>query len=71
MAQKIALGKGMASLIQQTHTEDIVAQTIHDTKDKGISDSSSIFVDISQIKVNPNQPRKIFKEKQCHMDLDI
>ena len=62
MAQKIALGKGLASLIHQTNTEDIVAQTV--LEDASPEANSAMLIDVSQIKVNPNQPRKIFKEKE-------
>lgn len=70
MAKKIALGKGIASLIQETPNE-ILSQSLKnlETKEKEISevmDGSPCLVDINSIEANPGQPRKIFKEK----DLD-
>ncbi|MFT6068730.1 MAG: ParB family chromosome partitioning protein [Bacteriovoracaceae bacterium] len=72
MAKKIALGKGIASLIQETPNE-ILSQSLKDldktvenkeTKPKNITeDSSPLLIDINTIVANPGQPRKIFKEK--------
>lgn len=70
MAKKIALGKGIASLIQETPNE-ILSQSLKDL-DKGEGkkaketeiDNSPCLVDINTIEANPGQPRKIFKEKE-------
>lgn len=65
MAKKVALGKGIASLIQSTQQE-VVAETLkkNSTRKKEQKETGPLLVDISQIKANPNQPRKIFKEKE-------
>jgi len=72
MAKKVALGKGIASLIQAT-PNPAVTKNLKDKmaiEDNLTSSSSSVvdgnpsLVDINQIKTNPNQPRKIFKEKE-------
>ncbi len=72
MAKKIALGKGIASLIQETPNE-ILSQSLKDldkqtekkeTKSNNVTeDSSPLLIDINTIVANPGQPRKIFKEK--------
>ena len=61
----------MASLIAQTHTEDIVSQTILEKREKNIPESSAIMVEISQIRVNRyNQAlRKIFQRKTALEEL--
>jgi ParB family chromosome partitioning protein len=72
MAKKIALGKGFASLIQDTPNE-ILKASLKDLEKKEAPKVSEVnigntgetyLVDIKQIKTNPNQPRKIFKEKE-------
>lgn len=66
MAKKIALGKGIASLLQDSTSQTVVAQTYAQHFEKGPEvriENSPLLVDISAIKTNPNQPRKIFKEK--------
>lgn len=66
MAKKIALGKGIASLLQDSTSQTVVAQTYaqHFEKEPEVRiETSPLLVDISAIKTNPNQPRKIFKEK--------
>lgn len=69
MAKKMALGKGIASLIQQTPNQ-LLSQ---DLKEKMKADNARpevqietqpSLMEISQIITNPNQPRKIFKEKE-------
>ncbi len=70
MAKKIALGKGIASLIQETPNE-ILSQSLKDLdkadgKKESEMENSPCLVDINSIVANPGQPRKIFKEK----DLD-
>jgi ParB family chromosome partitioning protein len=66
MAQKIALGKGIASLIQERPSSLAAAAATLEQTTKGPLEEmgSPLLVDVSQIKTNPNQPRKIFKEKE-------
>ncbi|MDD0854737.1 ParB/RepB/Spo0J family partition protein [Halobacteriovorax sp. GB3] len=75
MAKKVALGKGIASLIGSSNedvnaklkakmaldemNEQPVKEVIKEVRVEGPS-----LIDISQIITNPNQPRKIFKEKE-------
>ena len=75
MAKKLALGKGIASLLQESTPQSVVNQAYNshfgsqEAPEKEIEiriENSPLMVDISAIKTNPNQPRKIFKEK----DLD-
>lgn len=66
MAKKIALGKGIASLLQDSTSQTVVAQTYsqHFEQSPEVKiENSPLMVDVSSIKTNPNQPRKIFKEK--------
>jgi ParB family chromosome partitioning protein len=68
MAKKIALGKGIASLIQETPNE-ILSQSLKgldkkEEKKSILEEGSSLLIDINSIKANPGQPRKIFKEKE-------
>jgi ParB family chromosome partitioning protein len=73
MAKKMALGKGIASLLQENSSSINVAppsmRDIYPTQneveemDELKTDGSPSMIDISSIKTNPNQPRKIFKEK--------
>ncbi len=68
MAKKLALGKGIASLLQDT-PQTVVSETLKSqfeekkSNQEFMSDGSPLLVDISKIIVNKNQPRKIFKEK--------
>ncbi len=63
MAKKIALGKGIASLIQETPNELLKANLTEKENNKEVETSPS-SVPIGSIEPNPNQPRKIFKEKE-------
>lgn len=69
MAKKIALGKGIASLIQETPNQ-ILEKSLKDEVEREIKEAASkndytpYLVAISEIKTNPNQPRKIFKEQE-------
>lgn len=66
MAKKIALGKGIASLLQDSTSQTIVAQTYAQNFEKEVEikiENTPLLVDVTSIKTNPNQPRKIFKEK--------
>ncbi|OFZ26240.1 MAG: hypothetical protein A2381_09025 [Bdellovibrionales bacterium RIFOXYB1_FULL_37_110] len=66
MAKKIVLGKGIASLIQDTNHE-IVSNTLEqhfgEEKESELVHNPTM-VSVNEIKTNPNQPRKIFKEKE-------
>lgn len=70
MAKKLALGKGIASLIQETPNQ-ILSQSLKSKKSsedtsKALSEkieNSPFLIDVSLIETNPSQPRKIFKEK--------
>lgn len=76
MAKKIALGKGIASLLQDAAPAPVVnnaynahfgnenAPAVPVEKEIEIRvENTPLLVDIGAIKTNPNQPRKIFKEK--------
>ncbi len=75
MAKKLALGKGIASLLQESTPQSVVNQAYNnhfgsqETVEREVEiriENSPLMVDVGAIKTNPNQPRKIFKEK----DLD-
>lgn len=75
MAKKIALGKGIASLLQDASPQSAVNQSYSSHYDshphsapqeKEIEiryENTPLLVDVNSIRTNPNQPRKIFKEK--------
>lgn len=78
MAKKLALGKGIASLLQESTPQSVVNQTYnnqfgnqnaeeeHAQPERIVEvryENTPLLVDIGAIKTNPNQPRKIFKEK--------
>lgn len=73
MAKKMALGKGIASLLQETSTPPAVTQAYANEKIEEMEREEEAvprfqefgpqLVHVSSIKTNPNQPRKIFKEK--------
>lgn len=79
MAKKLALGKGIASLLQESTPQAVVNQTYNNkfgnqkfeidevaTEEKEIEiryENTPLLIDVGSIKTNPNQPRKIFKEK--------
>jgi ParB family transcriptional regulator, chromosome partitioning protein len=70
MAKKIALGKGIASLIKDTPNE-ILSKTLKEKFNPSEEETQSQpakvgteMVHIDSIKTNPNQPRKIFKDKE-------
>jgi ParB family chromosome partitioning protein len=75
MAKKLALGKGIASLLSESTPQSVVSQTyntqFNSTEAQAPAEreveirieNSPLLVDVSAIKTNPNQPRKIFKEK--------
>ncbi len=67
MAKKIALGKGMASLIQKTPNELLAKSLVEQqggTSEKLNMLTSSLLLPIEEIRSNPHQPRKVFKEKE-------
>lgn len=79
MAKKAALGKGIGSLIggpnpslveeakkklQQQEKRGPEKKTTKVNKEENLSESGPLLVAIKDIKTNPNQPRKIFKEKE-------
>jgi ParB family chromosome partitioning protein len=75
MAKKIALGKGIGSLISGANNDavlgslknkmaiDGVEENTTPTK-KEVVETQPSMIEISTIKTNPNQPRKIFKDKE-------
>ena len=76
MAKKMALGKGIASLLHDAAPATVVNQTYNAhfnnseapavPVEKEIEvrvENTPLLVDVGSIKTNPNQPRKIFKEK--------
>ena len=77
MAKKLALGKGIASLLQESTPQSVVNQTYNnkfgsqniDEEFEQVREveiryeNTPLLVDVGAIKTNPNQPRKIFKEK--------
>jgi len=71
MAKKLALGKGIASLIQDSPNEILKAslsekalEKVEQKKEAKVNiEAGPAMIDINEIKANPNQPRKIFKEK--------
>ena len=75
---KIALGKGIASLIQET-PNPVIEESLKNlekeelkeklnsslpAKESAANVASPLMVKISDIETNPNQPRKIFKENE-------
>lgn len=76
MAKKLALGKGIASLLQDTSTPPSVVQNTYQNLDnydttKEVEtrveikiEHTPLMVHVDSIKTNPDQPRKIFKEKE-------
>ncbi len=69
MAKKAALGKGIASLINETPNQLLRDQLTEQAeqqkaKSEAARDKGPLMVDVHSIRVNPNQPRKIFKEKE-------
>lgn len=77
MAKKLALGKGIASLLQESTPQSVVNQTYNNKfgnqdeeqenqQEREVEiryENTPLLVDVGAIKTNPNQPRKIFKEK--------
>jgi ParB family chromosome partitioning protein len=77
MAKKLALGKGIASLLQETTSSRDLSPPppIHSVPGfeqeeeerevvrEIVVENRPLLIHVSMIKTNPNQPRKIFKEK--------
>ena len=82
MAKKLALGKGIASLLHDATPATVVNQTYNShygsndqqkNSDAPVEnnieiryENTPLMVDVGSIKTNPNQPRKIVKEKDHH-----
>lgn len=78
MAKKVALGKGIASLIGGSNTdytdaikakmaldeESAESVEVVETKKAAFEEANPYMIDVASIITNPNQPRKIFKEKE-------
>lgn len=76
MAKKLALGKGIASLLQDTSTPPSVVQSTYqslnnieeakqiETRVEIKVEHTPLMVNVDSIRTNPDQPRKIFKEKE-------
>ena len=81
MAKKLALGKGIASLLKDASPPPSVVNDTYNSQFGGENnqsqpevriekeieiriENSPLMVAISAIKTNPNQPRKIFKDKE-------
>ena len=76
MGKKMALGKGIASLLQDTpnqilsslgdqdepssNTSNVAAQGVI----KEVVDSGLLMVKVSEVVANPDQPRKIFRQDE-------
>ena len=66
MTKKVALGKGIGSLIRETPNQ-ILAQSLQkgeEASSSSLGEGGSLLVDVTDIMVNPKQPRKIFKKKE-------
>lgn len=66
MARK-ALGKGIGSLIKETPQKEVVAKAVKNEQPKSeapaapVEQTSPYMIAVTEIKPNPNQPRRIFK----------
>lgn len=69
MARKIALGRGMASLIQDTPNQILARSLVGGEEgpdggeEGGGREGASVMVPIEEVRPNPKQPRKTFPEK--------
>ena len=65
MTKKVALGKGIGSLIRETPNQ-ILAHSLQDSEEASspMEEGGSLLVNVSDIVVNPKQPRKIFKKRE-------
>src|SRR4051812_24298908 len=80
MAKKSALGKGMASLLQANATSTFMESVVNEKNPVGKNvpppappkaaatasdvNMGPVMVDVTQIKENPYQPRRVFKEEE-------
>ncbi|MBL6988973.1 MAG: ParB/RepB/Spo0J family partition protein [Bacteriovoracaceae bacterium] len=64
MAKKLALGKGIASLIKDVPQNVLVESKAKAPPKEPELTSNPFLIDIKSITANPQQPRKIFKEKE-------
>jgi len=69
MAKRMALGKGMGALLGGANPA-MVNDAVNNFKEKSLIEKSGPMgpelVSISEIHANPDQPRKIFKERELH-----
>ena len=65
MTKKVALGKGIGSLIRETPNQ-ILAHSLQkeEPSSTALEGSGSLLISVTDIFVNPKQPRKIFKKKE-------
>ena len=61
---KLALGKGMSALLGNNSSPLKATNIDNSSMENTKSDNGFIIVDISKVKANKEQPRKIFKEKE-------
>lgn len=61
---KLALGKGMSALLGNNSSPLNATNIDNSSMENTKSDNGFIIVDISKVKANKEQPRKIFKEKE-------
>lgn len=76
MAKKVALGKGMASLLSPAMDQDVHSEVVRNALgnidlemgNAGVNESNGsmgpLVVDVAKIVTNSSQPRKIFKDKE-------
>ena len=66
MTKKVALGKGIGSLIRENPNQ-ILAHSLQKNGEESpsiLKESGSLLVSVKDILVNPKQPRKIFKKRE-------
>ena len=67
MTKKVALGKGIGSLIRETPNQGFV-HSLQKKREEPVSsvleEGGSLLINVADIVVNPKQPRKIFKKKE-------
>ena len=64
MAKKSVLGKGMASLLQDTPNELLAKSLIVQGEEKPAEKAASLLVAVDCIRANPSQPRKEFRREE-------
>ena len=60
---KVALGKGMSALLGN-NSAHLMANNIDNTALDKKPEGGYLMVDITQVKANKEQPRKLFKDKK-------